>query len=51
MSHAYGTAVLAIAVASGIPVRAHHSNPVYFDMAKTITLEGEVLSVKWIDSF
>jgi hypothetical protein len=49
MRRAFGTAVLAIAVVSGIPARAHHSNPVYFDMAKAITLDGEVLGVKWIN--
>jgi hypothetical protein len=42
-------AVLAVVIASGIPATAHHSNPVYFDMAKVITLEGEVLRVKWIN--
>ena len=49
MRRAFGTAVLAIVVASGIPATAHHSNPVYFDMAKAMTLEGEVLGVKWIN--
>ena len=44
-----GLAVLAVVIASGIPATAHHSNPVYFDMAKAITLEGEVLRVKWIN--
>ena len=44
-----GMAVLAVVIASSIPVTAHHSNPVYFDMAKAITLEGEVLRVKWIN--
>ncbi len=44
-----GMAVLAVVIASGIPATAHHSNPVYFDMAKAITLEGEVLRVKWIN--
>lgn len=49
MRRAFGTAVLAIAIASGLPARAHHSNPVYFDMAKAMTLDGEVLGVKWIN--
>jgi len=44
-----GMAVLAVVIASGIPATAHHSNPVYFDMAKAMTLEGEVLRVKWIN--
>ena len=42
MRHAWGTAVLAIAIASSIPVTAHHSNPLYFDMTNAVTLEGEV---------
>jgi uncharacterized protein DUF6152 len=49
MRRRFGMAVLAVVIASGIPATAHHSNPLYFDMAKTITLEGEVLSVKWIN--
>ena len=49
MRRGFGAAVLAIGVASGIPATAHHSNPVYFDMAKATTLEGEVLGVKWIN--
>jgi hypothetical protein len=44
-----GMAVLAFVIAWGIPATAHHSNPLYFDMAKAITLEGEVLRVKWIN--
>jgi hypothetical protein len=42
-------AVLAVVIASGIPAAAHHSNPLYFDMGKAITLEGEVLRVEWIN--
>ena len=42
---AFGMAVLAVVIASGIPATAHHSNPLYFDMSKAITLEGEVLRV------
>ena len=42
-------AVLAVVVASGIPATAHHSNPLYFDMSKAITLEGKVLRVEWIN--
>jgi hypothetical protein len=44
-----GIAVLAAVVASRIPATAHHSNPLYFDMSKAITLEGEVLRVEWIN--
>jgi hypothetical protein len=42
-------AVLAMVIAPGIPALAHHSNPLYFDMAKPFTLEGEVLRVQWIN--
>jgi hypothetical protein len=42
-------AVLAVVIASGITATAHHSNPLYFDMTKAITLEGEVLRVQWIN--
>ena len=49
MRRAFGMAVLAVVVASGIPAIAHHSNPLYFDMSKAITVEGEVLRVEWIN--
>ena len=49
MRTASGIATLAVVVASGIPATAHHSNPHYFDMAKAITLQGEVLRVRWIN--
>jgi hypothetical protein len=49
MRRAFGMAVLTVVIASGIPATAHHSNPLYFDMAKAITLEGEVLRVEWIN--
>jgi hypothetical protein len=40
--------VLAVVVASATAT-AHHSNPLYFDMSKAVTLEGEVLRVEWIN--
>ena len=49
MTRAFGMAVLAVLIASGIPATAHHSNPLYFDMSKAITLEGAVVSVEWIN--
>ena len=49
MRRVFGMAVLAVVIASGITTTAHHSNPVYFDMAKATTLEGEVLAVQWIN--
>ena len=49
MRRAFGMAVLAAVVAFGIPATAHHSNPLYFDMSKAITVEGEVLRVEWIN--
>jgi hypothetical protein len=41
--------ILAVVIASGVRATAHHSNPVYFDMNKAVTLEGEVLRVMWIN--
>jgi len=49
MGRMFGTTVLAVVVASGIPATAHHSNPLYFDMSKAITLEGTILRVEWIN--
>jgi len=49
MRRLLGVAVLGIAIATGTPAIAHHSNPLYFDMAKPFTLEGEVLRVQWIN--
>ena len=44
-----GIVVLAVAVVSSAPTTAHHSNPLYFDMTKAITLEGLILRVEWIN--
>ena len=44
-----GLVVLAVAVLSSAPATAHHSNPLYFDMTKAITLEGLILRVEWIN--
>jgi len=49
MTRAFGMTVLAVVIASGIPATAHHSNLLYFDRSKAITLEGEVLRVEWIN--
>ena len=49
MRRVFGMALLAVVIASGIPATAHHSNPRYFDMAKAITLHGDVLRVEWIN--
>ena len=43
-----GIVVLAVAVMSSAPATAHHSEPLYFDMTKAITLEGLILCVEWI---
>jgi hypothetical protein len=40
MRCAFGTTVSVVVVALGIPATAHHSNALYFDVSKTITLEG-----------
>ena len=44
-----GMAVMAVVIAMGVQTTAHHSNPLYFDLSKAITLEGEVLRVEWIN--
>jgi len=44
-----GIVVLAVAVVSSAPATAHHSEPLYFDMTKAITLEGLILRVEWIN--
>ena len=44
-----GMAVLAVVVAWNVPTTAHHSNALYFEMSKAITLEGEVVRVEWIN--
>ena len=49
MRRMFATTVLAVVVASGIQTTAHHSNPLFFDMSKAITLEGTVVRVEWIN--
>ena len=49
MTRALRMAVLAVVIASGIPATAHHSNPLFFDMSKAITLEGTILRLEWIN--
>ena len=49
MTRSFATTVLAAVILSSIPATAHHSNPLYFDMSRTITLEGEILRVEWIN--
>ena len=49
MSRALATIVLAVVFVSGMPARAHHSNPLYFDMSTAVTLEGNVQRVEWIN--
>ena len=49
MKRMFLTTVLAVVVASGIQATAHHSNPLFFDMSKAITLEGTVVRVEWIN--
>ena len=44
-----GMTVLAVVVALSTTATAHHSSGLYFDSTKTITLEGEILRVEWIN--
>jgi hypothetical protein len=49
MRPAFGITMLAVVIASSIPAMAHHSEALYFDMTKAITLEGLILRVEWIN--
>ena len=49
MRRACGIALVAVVIAFAMPAAAHHSNPLYFDMAGAITLQGDVLRVAWIN--
>ena len=49
MRRMFAAAVVAVVVASGIQATAHHSNPLYFDLSRAITLEGAILRVEWIN--
>jgi hypothetical protein len=49
MTRPLATTVLAAVIVTGLPAAAHHSNPLYFDMSRAITLEGEVVRVEWIN--
>jgi Family of unknown function (DUF6152) len=42
-------AILTAVLSSGIPAIAHHSQALYFDMSKAITLQGEIVRVEWIN--
>src|ERR1700752_22798 len=44
-----GLVLLAVVVVSSAPATAHHSEPLYFDITKAITLEGQILRVEWIN--
>lgn len=44
-----GIAVLAVVLARGIPATGHHSQALYFDTAKAITLEGELQRVEFVN--
>ena len=46
---ALGLAVVLTVVAWEMPAAAHHSNPMYFDTTRAITLEGKVQRVQWIN--
>jgi hypothetical protein len=43
------TLILAVVLTGGITATAHHSNPLYFQMDKAITLEGKVLRMEWVN--
>jgi len=43
------TVVLAVVLAWSIPATGHHSQAMYFQIDKAITLEGEIVRVEWIN--
>ena len=43
-----GLVVLLAGIECGVPASAHHSNPLYFDMSKAVTLEGDVVRLESI---
>ena len=47
MTRAFGIAILAVVIASGIPAFAHHSHPLTYDWCKSITVEGRIESVEY----
>ena len=49
MIRAAAMTVFTAFIASVIPANAHHSNPLYFEMSRAITLEGEIVRVEWIN--
>lgn len=42
-------AILTVVLASGIPATAHHSQALYFDINKAITVQGEIVRVEWVN--
>ena len=47
MTRAFGIAMLAVVVVSGIRATAHHSHPLVYDWCKSVTVEGRVESVEY----
>src|SRR5688572_8653530 len=45
----FGETVLAVVGACGIQATVNHSNPLFFDMSKAITLDGTILRVEWVN--
>ena len=44
-----GTAALALSIAWTLSATAHHSTAAFYDTTKSITLEGKIVRVEWIN--
>jgi len=44
-----GMTALAVLLALSMPATAPHSQAMYFDINKAITLEGEIVRVEWVN--
>jgi hypothetical protein len=41
--------IFTFVLAAGVPAIAHHSQALYFDVSKAVTVEGEIVRVEWIN--
>ena len=41
--------ILAVLLAAGVPLAAHHSVPVNFDQSREVTIRGVITEIRWIN--